>query len=232
MTTYDDDYYAQNSQDSDRIALKWYSQYLAKKFEEGSKALDFGCGTGFFLRRLSRYFSVSGFDISSFARLEAGRLVPSSVLYEKTTDIPEMSHDLVTALHVLEHVSHPIDALSEIYRILKPGGKAFVVVPDTAGRGHKKKKDEWFAYKDPTHCTFLSSSEWVEIARRSGFIVEMEGSDGLWDSPYTRLPRLLDRLIFGFPLILNVLTSTINRRPNRGECAVLLLKRPGVAIAS
>jgi ubiquinone/menaquinone biosynthesis C-methylase UbiE len=226
VNAYDIGYYNNNSQDSDRIALKWYSKLLSKRVPRNSNVLDFGCGTGFFMRRLSTYFTVSGFDVSDFARQQAAKLVPSATLFESISDVPSSYFDLVTALHVLEHISTPSDALTEIYRVMKPGALAFVVVPDTGGMGHKKKKSDWFAFKDPTHCTFLSSKEWVSIAEYAGFEIELEGSDGLWDSPYSKMPRIIDRLIFGFPLIVNVLTSTINSKPNRGECAVLLLKRP------
>ncbi len=223
---YDDNYYQANDQDSDRIALGWYSRVLSKYVAEFSTALDYGCGTGYFVRRLSKKFQVSGFDVSQIALTKASALVPEATFYNNTADIPDGSFDLVTSLHVLEHIEEPSEAFAEIFRILRTSGIALVVVPDTSGRGHALKKKDWFAYKDATHCTFLASKEWAVLARDAGFKVLVEGSDGLWDSPYSkRLPTIIDRAIFGLPLILRVLTSTLNKRPNKGECSVLILAK-------
>lgn len=223
---YDENYYRSNDQDSDRIALGWYSRLLKKYVAKGSTALDYGCGTGYFVRRLSKFYEVAGFDISQAALNKASVLVPNASYYNSTAEISDESFDLVTSLHVLEHIEEPRTAFTEIFRILTNDGVALIVVPDTAGRGHAIKKEEWFAYKDTTHCTFLSSAEWSLLAKDAGFQVLIEGSDGLWDSPYsTKLPRVLDRLLYGFPLILRVLTSSVSKRSNKGECAVLILKK-------
>jgi SAM-dependent methyltransferase len=223
---YDANYYQANDQDSDRIALGWYSRLIKKYAVKGSTALDYGCGTGYFVRRLSKFFQVAGFDTSQAALNKASSLVPNASFFSNTSVIPDGSFDLVTSLHVLEHIQNPSTAFSDIFRILTNNGVALIVVPDTAGRGHALKGQEWFAYQDATHCTFLTSADWAALARDAGFDVLIEGSDGLWDSPYSkRLPKQFDRLIFGWPLIARVLTSTLNSRPNRGECAVLILKK-------
>ncbi len=40
------------------------------------------------------------------------------------------SLDYVASSHVLEHVSNPVEAVCEWYRVLRPGGIMYVVVPD------------------------------------------------------------------------------------------------------
>lgn len=40
------------------------------------------------------------------------------------------SLDYVASSHVLEHVANPVKAICEWYRVLKPGGMMYVVVPD------------------------------------------------------------------------------------------------------
>lgn len=53
-----------------------------------------------------------------------------------TTDLESMAgildqgHDFIIANHVLEHVEDPLKALGSIGRVLRPGGIAFVALPD------------------------------------------------------------------------------------------------------
>jgi len=42
---------------------------------------------------------------------------------------PDASFDAILCTEVLEHVPHPIDALRELARLLKPGGKLIVTAP-------------------------------------------------------------------------------------------------------
>ncbi|HEY6518244.1 MAG TPA: methyltransferase domain-containing protein [Roseiarcus sp.] len=43
--------------------------------------------------------------------------------------LPDQSFDLVLCLHVLEHVPDDRKAMSELHRILRPGGMAIIMVP-------------------------------------------------------------------------------------------------------
>lgn len=45
------------------------------------------------------------------------------------TDYPSNSFDLILCNHVLEHIPNDVDAMNEIFRLLKPGGKAILQVP-------------------------------------------------------------------------------------------------------
>ena len=226
MSEYDDNYYNINDQDGDRLALSWYSKVLTRYVSPNSEVLDYGCGTGYFARRLTKFFEVAAYDISETARTQTRLLVPETKLYESTDSIPDDSFDAITSLHVLEHIPNPASTLNIFRRILKRGGICLIVVPSLNGKGHRKKGSNWFAFKDSTHCTFLTSSEWRQLCEDSGFEIVVEGSDGLWDSPYLPfLPRVVDRLVFGMPLILNVLFSRITLSADKGECAVLIVRK-------
>jgi predicted SAM-dependent methyltransferase len=50
-------------------------------------------------------------------------------ILENTTSIPSRSVDFVYALYVLQHVSADLldSVVSDFFRILKPGGKIFVI---------------------------------------------------------------------------------------------------------
>ena len=94
------------------------------------RILDCGCGTGANLDRLARFGRAYGFDLSEtglrLAR-EAGRrgLAQGSVA---AAPFRSESFDLVTSFDVLYSLDPPDEraAVSEMYRLLRPGG--FVIV--------------------------------------------------------------------------------------------------------
>lgn len=64
------------------------------------------------------------------------------------------SIDKVLAYDFLEHIpiGSTIDMVSEIYRVLKPGGMLEHFTPSTDGRG---------AFQDPTHVSFWNINSWL-----------------------------------------------------------------------
>jgi SAM-dependent methyltransferase len=49
---------------------------------------------------------------------------------DRLNSLSDNSQDFVIASHVLEHVAEPIGLLNEIYRVLRPGGIALILLPD------------------------------------------------------------------------------------------------------
>jgi len=52
-----------------------------------------------------------------------------------------MTFDVVISGQTLEHCSHPLELMQEIFRILKPGGQIFIIAP-SAGKAHCRP-DYW-----------------------------------------------------------------------------------------
>src|SRR5258707_3091779 len=65
---FDNQYYRRIGIDADRIALWWYARVIGRLRAEGGRLLDFGCGTGHLLKRLSERFEAYGYDLSPAAR--------------------------------------------------------------------------------------------------------------------------------------------------------------------
>lgn len=63
--------------------------------------------------------------------LSADLFDPKAMVKMDITDIqyPNHSFDLIYCSHVLEHVSDDLKAIGEFRRVLKPGGKAIILVP-------------------------------------------------------------------------------------------------------
>lgn len=98
-----------------------------------SKILDVACGTGGILRTLqsSGYQELFATEISAYAvqRL-CDQGIHAVVGKLPTIPFPSTSFDVVIASQILEHVIRRTAFLREICRVLKPGGEAFIFVPD------------------------------------------------------------------------------------------------------
>lgn len=84
--------------------------------------------------------------------------------------LPDNSVDGIICSSVLEHVEDPIRAATELYRVLRGGGKLFLYVPSIypyhARRGHYG--DYWRFFDDTLLLLFKSFSH-IELKKRGGY---------------------------------------------------------------
>jgi len=98
--------------------------------------LDFGCGLGRVTARMldrAPGAQFTGFDIDPQMLDWCGQLLSSPRLrcVAATLDLPDNSFDLVYAVSVFTHLDETTDFwLSEIHRLLRPGGRAFLTYHD------------------------------------------------------------------------------------------------------
>jgi SAM-dependent methyltransferase len=88
------------------------------------------------------YSELHGIDIAPrlVARAKKNLEAKKIPLIARVGDIRKLpyrtnSFDYIFTMGTIEHIPHPIDAMKEIYRVLKPGGRAVIGVPN---------KYEWF----------------------------------------------------------------------------------------
>jgi SAM-dependent methyltransferase len=236
---YDEDYYKFNGQIGDRPALGWYTR-LVRRYVGPGPYLDFGCGTGHLLRRLAvatgtvpagtgagAGAGAAGFEVSGFSAARARQTAPGCPVYTDMADLPDAHFGGLTAIHVLEHLddTQVAAALATWRRVLRPGGRALVVLPDPAGRARELTGAHWAGYSDPTHINLKSHAAWRELLEAQGFAVCREGSDGLWNVPYSGLPKLVDAALHAVPSLTQFLAGRLFLRPGSGESAVFVLER-------
>ncbi|HXC72000.1 MAG TPA: class I SAM-dependent methyltransferase [Pyrinomonadaceae bacterium] len=114
-----------------RIIASFVEDICRRVSDRRPRILDVGCGTGANLLLLSKYGDAEGVDISedalAFCRergLDKVRLGAAEALpYEDGT------FDLVTALDVVEHLDDDLAGLTELRRVLRPGGRVLLFVP-------------------------------------------------------------------------------------------------------
>jgi SAM-dependent methyltransferase len=99
----------------------------------GRCVLEFGCGIGTYMREIRRFTPhVFGFDIE-VDRLQAGlRKGVDGLIAAVGECLPyaDASFDVVFSNEVLEHVQDDRLACREIARVLRPGGRAVIFVPN------------------------------------------------------------------------------------------------------
>lgn len=85
-------------------------------------------------------------------------------------DLPDDSVDIVLSPHVLEHVPDTDKALSELFRVLKPGGHVFLQIPLPQGKTGVPAEPEY--HGDWTLVFFRFGWDLADVIRAHGFEVE------------------------------------------------------------
>jgi len=97
------------------------------------RLIDLGCGTGHLLWALrDSGIDLFGMEYSPSSLRMACRCAPNAILFNgDMTRLPLESEyfDVATSLEVCEHIEHDITAMTEVCRILKPGGLFIMSVP-------------------------------------------------------------------------------------------------------
>jgi ubiquinone/menaquinone biosynthesis C-methylase UbiE len=111
-----------------RDRLAWVHKTIGL---QGKRVLEFGCGGGFEVWLLAHHFAADAWGVDIAERAAWKTLADDRthlVLADLAVDrpFPEDHFDRVFSFYVFEHVQHPYAALAEIYRILKPGGIAWI----------------------------------------------------------------------------------------------------------
>lgn len=154
---------------------------------ETSTVLDVACGPGTFALALApRVACAFGLDFTP-ALLERARgsasasgIVNSNFLIGDANAIPFSAgrFDLVTCAYALHHIDDPSNAVSEIVRVLRPGGRMGLIdifVPENAVAAEAANTIE--RVRDTSHTRTLAISELRALAEAAGLrIVAAETS--------------------------------------------------------
>lgn len=102
------------------------SNHLMKALPEGGNLLDIGCGTGLFVEKYIQYGGQgTGLDLSGKMVAKARRRCPDCEFIVGTGEnLPfgDRSFNAVSSVLVFSYVRDPVAMLSEVYRVLEPGG--------------------------------------------------------------------------------------------------------------
>jgi len=104
-------------------------------FGTNPRSLDVGCGLGFFQAGMASYLNCTGFGIESskyaseIAEKNGVKIVGYAVDDDWAAENVD-GYDVVSMIHVLEHIPHPNNMLANISKALRLDGKLILEVPD------------------------------------------------------------------------------------------------------
>ena len=138
------------------------------------RSLDFGCGSGELVRELASLgYNASGFeqgvDYGTFAKTEIGEKGEIHVGSWREMTFAPKSFDLISFLHVLEHLNDPMAALRQVHEWLDDGGVLYLETPDM--QGYKIKGFDCFHF---AHVLGFSRANLLDAAKRAGFALLQE----------------------------------------------------------
>lgn len=138
------------------------NEYVRKRLKQGryhrGSVLDIGCGTGSALDLLSSANQYSGIDISTEMLNEARRKFPDNKFFHQNMhDIkfPDSSFNNIISLFGSLSYSNDIQSvISEMRRVLKPGGRFFLMV---YGKNYPKRENYILnCYKLPSNAHYFN----------------------------------------------------------------------------
>lgn len=159
-----------------------------RRWLEGDRVLEVGCGTGLLLERVRRFAARSaGMDLSP-GMLARARARGLPVTRASATALPyrEGSFDLVFSFKVLPHVDPLDQALAEVARVLDRGGIALLEFYNPRSLRGLWKKVRWWqervgrashdrevytAYHDPGQARACARAAGLEVVGASGIFV-------------------------------------------------------------
>ena len=140
-----------------RVRKKTLQQKAALIMQSTGKTkgrlLDVGCGIGAFLGTMKEHsWQVLGLEPDVEARALAQKL------YDVRVEAPGQlfqleagSFDAITLWHVLEHVHQLHDYMEQLKKLLAPGGRLFIAVPNHTSLDADIYRMHWAAYDVPRH---------------------------------------------------------------------------------
>lgn len=164
--------------------------YLKKN--RGGSILDIGCGYGWLLSSLNkkkwkRYGVEPSKDCYEIAKLNM------DFIFNNINKINNKKFDVITLIHVIEHIRNPIIFLKKIKKNLKKNGILIIETPDFDSAMARKYNTKFRLLHDPTHISLFSLDSLSRLLRRLNFkIIKFEFP--FFEGPFFNKKNLLSLL--------------------------------------
>jgi len=202
---------------------------------ETGRILDIGSGTGYFAATMNKAgWTSEGIEINEKARdFSKTRFGIDIAPPEKIKAFMSSQYDCITLWHVLEHFHDPFSYMAEIKRLLKPGARCVIALPNSNSYDAMHYKRFWAAWDVPRHLWHFNPQAFGLFAEKAGLIlVSMKVlpldvfyislmSEKYEGSALPYLKGMLKAVNFAFLTIFN---------KNRSSSIIYILTKPEVKI--
>jgi 2-polyprenyl-3-methyl-5-hydroxy-6-metoxy-1,4-benzoquinol methylase len=140
----------------------------------GGRLLDVGCGNGDFLERMHGLgWAVRGVEPDPRARAVASDRLGRELVGPDLETVASQGEafDVVSLVHVIEHVPDPIGTLDACRRLLRPGGLVVIRTPNAGSLGARLFGRWWLGLDVPRHLFVFSPATLRTCAERAGLEV-------------------------------------------------------------
>lgn len=138
----------------------------------GMRLLEVGPGLGnLLIEAVARGYDVTGVEYSPSAAHTANERIGAPVVLRgslSTVALTEGSFDVAVLADVLEHTRDPLNDLSRLWRLLKPGGTLFVAVPSLDSWSARVMRERWLEFK-LEHLFYFDSATLQLLLFKAGF---------------------------------------------------------------
>ncbi|SNS46322.1 2-polyprenyl-3-methyl-5-hydroxy-6-metoxy-1,4-benzoquinol methylase [Ekhidna lutea] len=168
-----------------KITLRKKVHLINKINTQSGQLLDYGCGTGDFIQTATENnWQAFGYEPDEKARVIAKSKNGTSVI-EKLSEVNDQV-DIITAWHVIEHVSDLKETIKSLKKKLKEGGHMILAVPNYQSFDAQHYQEFWAAYDVPRHLYHFDQVSMKALATQTKLKL-VETIPMLFDSYYVSL---------------------------------------------
>lgn len=178
-----DEYYKNNFQYQDgalnerviRAQSKHILKQLSKCFPAAKTVCDVGSGFGFFLDEAKkRGYKVVGIEPSKPLARNSTKKFKLSIFPGTLTEYhksEKKQYDIVTCIHVIEHVRNPKQFIASLLQLVKPGGLLYLETPNSDSHLLYAEKDNYTFLIPPDHL-WLFSNKSIDMLLPKKYYIE------------------------------------------------------------
>ncbi len=181
----------------DDVASGWYSQdadelFCDFKIVAEDVVLDVGCGSGGgsakFCGDRGAHVICVDVDEDKIKNARAilnetqARLVPFFVSDSNPLPLQSETASKVICMEVLEHVDDPVQFLSELVRVGRPGALYLITIPDAKQECLQKSLAPASYFEKPNHIRIIEPDKFVEMVQSVGLEIQVRDHHGFYSA--------------------------------------------------